>query len=178
MTIDKAIKLLQNTKVDLRGVNGISDSVIVKVMNLRWQYYFKSSTYVDEKSSFLFIDSNLDVHYGNSYEQFRDDKRREISPLDILSIEITEPKYRPFKNIQECWQEMQNHPSLGWLKDLDTSSIYGNAIRNIVSVDQRRIGIMKKKPFNGHNSLRYYDFEEAFKNFTFTDGIPFGIKEE
>ena len=101
MTIDKAIKLLQDTKVDLRGVNGISDSVIAKVMNLRWQHYFKSSTYVDEKSSFLFIDSNLDVHYGNSYEQFRDDKRREISPLDILSIEITEPKYRPFKNKKE-----------------------------------------------------------------------------
>ena len=27
-----------------------------------------------------------------------------------------EPKYRPFKNQEECWQEMHNHPNFGWLK--------------------------------------------------------------
>ena len=27
-----------------------------------------------------------------------------------------EPKYRPFVNAEECWQEMQKHQPLGWLK--------------------------------------------------------------
>ena len=28
-----------------------------------------------------------------------------------------ETKYRPFKNADECWQEMQKHQPFGWLKD-------------------------------------------------------------
>ena len=31
-----------------------------------------------------------------------------------------EPKYRPFKSLEECWQEMQKHQPFGWLKDTDT----------------------------------------------------------
>lgn len=26
------------------------------------------------------------------------------------------PKYRPFKNAEECWQEMQKHNPFGWIK--------------------------------------------------------------
>lgn len=26
------------------------------------------------------------------------------------------PKYRPFKDAEECWQEMQNHQPFGWIK--------------------------------------------------------------
>ena len=26
-----------------------------------------------------------------------------------------EPKYRPFKNSQECWEEMQKHQPFGWI---------------------------------------------------------------
>lgn len=28
-----------------------------------------------------------------------------------------EPKYRPFINAEECWQEMQKHQPFGWVKD-------------------------------------------------------------
>ena len=28
-----------------------------------------------------------------------------------------EPKYRPFKDAEECWQDMQKHQPFGWLKD-------------------------------------------------------------
>lgn len=28
----------------------------------------------------------------------------------------SEPKYRPFKNAEECWQEMQKHQPFGWIK--------------------------------------------------------------
>ena len=27
-----------------------------------------------------------------------------------------EPKYRPFKDAKECWQEMQKHQPFGWIK--------------------------------------------------------------
>ena len=28
----------------------------------------------------------------------------------------SEPKFRPFKNAEECWQEMQKHQPFGWVK--------------------------------------------------------------
>ena len=28
-----------------------------------------------------------------------------------------ETKYRPFKDIEECWSEMQKHQPFGWIKD-------------------------------------------------------------
>lgn len=76
-----------------------------------------------------------------------------------------EPKYRPFSNHEECWQEMQKHQPFGWV------------IRN----NSRRI-IVAELPSSGvvlHNqSGSYYDFEEANRILTFADGTPFGIKEE
>lgn len=66
-----------------------------------------------------------------------------------------EPKYRPFKNSQECWEEMKKHQPFGWLID-----------------------IMEK--FYTHITLlgKSTDFNYLFKNKTFIDGTPFGIKEE
>lgn len=31
-----------------------------------------------------------------------------------------EPKFRPFKDAEECWGEMQKHQPFGWVKDKDT----------------------------------------------------------
>ena len=39
------------------------------------------------------------------------------------------PKYRPFKNAEECWQEMLNHHPFGWIKCKE------GGYQNIVSVD-------------------------------------------
>ena len=64
-----------------------------------------------------------------------------------------EPKYRPFKNQEECWQEMQKHQPFGWIKK------NGNYI-NITLV-------------SGESS-----YDKGLKNLTFVDGAPFGIKEE
>lgn len=35
-----------------------------------------------------------------------------------------EPKYRPFKDAKECWQEMQKHQPFGWMKFKDTKCGY------------------------------------------------------
>ena len=64
-----------------------------------------------------------------------------------------EAKYRPFKNAKECWQEMLKHQPFGWVK---TDSGY-EPIWHVNEGD---------------------DFNLTFKNSTFADGTPFGIKEE
>lgn len=40
-----------------------------------------------------------------------------------------EPTYRPFKDAEECWQEMQKHQPVGWVKTKDKET------RNVVILD-------------------------------------------
>lgn len=64
-----------------------------------------------------------------------------------------EPKYRPFKNAEECWQEMLKHQHFGWIK---TEEGY----EQIFHVNEGD------------------DFNSTFKYCTFCDGAPFGVKVE
>ena len=75
-----------------------------------------------------------------------------------------EPKYRPFKTKEECWNEMLNHQPFGWIKDRDT---FGYII--ISELDYEDIEI------SGNNG---WDYVGLMKCYTFADGTPFGIKEE
>lgn len=34
------------------------------------------------------------------------------------------PKYRPFKDKEECWEEMQKHQPFGWLKAISNKYYY------------------------------------------------------
>lgn len=84
-----------------------------------------------------------------------------------------EPKYRPFANIDECWQEMQKHQPFGWVKKtcgncnfLHIMELYSTGIV-INNVDN--FGCFK-------NLIKTYNV--AFLETTFADGTPFGIKEE
>ena len=75
--------------------------------------------------------------------------------LDVYKYRIKpEPKYRPFKNAEECWQEMQKHQPFGWIKYKEENKYitYCNIDNNC-------------------------DFELDFEEYTFADGTPFGIKE-
>ena len=73
-----------------------------------------------------------------------------------------EPKYRPFKTQEECWEEMLKHQPFGWIKRIN-----GNDLFRISSVN-----------CGGITTLVYYRFSISFEQFTFIDGTPFGIKEE
>ena len=74
-----------------------------------------------------------------------------------------EPKYRPFKNAEECWQEMMKHQPFGWIKDKSGNKLI---IENVDSRDCVEV-------YNGGAC----SFNEVFEYFTFVDGTPFGIKE-
>ena len=74
-----------------------------------------------------------------------------------------EPTYRPFKNGEECWQEMQKHQPFGWVKstlfkDFDlvqrVTTLYVEINREII------------------------DYKDALEKFTFADDNNFGVKEE
>ena len=78
-----------------------------------------------------------------------------------------EPKFRPFKNAEECWNEMQKHQPFGWIKpkgdDVVTKFMLIDALRN------EGIAVRTNIRFNYHELLEHY---------TFADRTPFGIIEE
>ena len=76
-----------------------------------------------------------------------------------------EPKYRPFRTKEECWNEMHKHPDFGWLVHKNSKSMYHVTI---IYYDGICLDI-------NENSLNYL---EAFDYYEFLDGTPFGIKED
>lgn len=78
-----------------------------------------------------------------------------------------ETKYRPFKNTDECWQEMLKHQPFGWLKHKDD-----NEFRCILKITDSRISMI-----DICEEVAFYDCNETFKQYTFADGTPFGVKE-
>lgn len=68
-----------------------------------------------------------------------------------IKPEIT---YRPFKDKEECWAEMQKHQPFGWVKRKEDGWF-----SCVMSVDD----------------TKWYD--DVYKTYTFVDGTPFGIKE-
>ena len=77
------------------------------------------------------------------------------------------PKYRPFKTQEECWQEMHKHPDFGWVK-IKHNGNYSDISTMYKSCTEERITVANSS----------YTLAQALKIFTFTDGAPFGIKEE
>lgn len=88
-----------------------------------------------------------------------------IFRLDLYEYRIKpEPNCRPFKNAEECWQEMQKHQPFGWIKSNDdghysmTTMVYDDVIK-----------------ISGNN---LWSFDDTMNNYTFADGTPFGINIE
>ena len=77
-----------------------------------------------------------------------------------------EHTYRPFKNAEECWQEILNHHPFGWLKG-------DKCFYNIVSVSNIDVSMA-----NVSGDIVTLDFSDVMEDNTFADGTPFGILEE
>lgn len=78
------------------------------------------------------------------------------------------PQYRPFKDADECWQEMLKHQPFGWLKHKDDDEPYC-----ILKITDSRISMI-----DVCEEVAFYDYNETFKQYIFADGAPFGVKEE
>lgn len=77
-----------------------------------------------------------------------------------------EPKYRPFKDAEECWNEMQKHQPFGWIKNC-------GVWYNIVSTDVASVNII-----NTRGAIATLYFRHLLANYHFADGALFDIKEE
>lgn len=105
---------------------------------------------------FKSIDDKWD-DFGN-----KEDKLSFDSPIHKYRIK-PEPKYRPFKNKEECWQEMLKHQPFGWTKSISEKCFYF-----ISKIDDK--GCF----FSNNDDV---SFKTLFASDKFADGTPFGIKE-
>lgn len=111
---------------------------------------------------------------GKSIE-FKDSYGKWIKS-DLLAFDLPlknyrikpEPKYRPFANAEECWQEMQKHEPFGWVKDKEVGDY------EIIT----RVNDKENLGFMSINSQSDWTLEGLMDFYTFADGTPFGIKEE
>lgn len=161
MTQEEIDKFLANTKV---YVNGKSKEIQEKLFSLGYSWN-NDSTGTDvchTEAPFLFIYEDTSITMSSEMDVFCDHENSEITAEDILSLELTESAFRPFKSKEECWQEMLKHEPFGWLNG-KTECL------SVTSVSDVHIWL-------GDNV--YFTFEDAFNEYTFSDGTPFGIKEE
>lgn len=79
-----------------------------------------------------------------------------------------EPKYRSFKNAEECWQEMLKHQPFGWIKS-KTDGLYSMVMVVYAAEDKRCLAI---------SGNHIWSYAEIMSDYTFADGTPFGIKGE
>ena len=75
-----------------------------------------------------------------------------------------EPPYRPFRNAEECWQEMLKHAPFGIMSSKNRKDYMSFMSLNDEGCD-----------FCGYEGE---NFESAFDDIQFADGTPFGIKED
>lgn len=107
------------------------------------------------------------VQFKNSFEDWIDcDNIMFNWPPKDYRIK-PEPKYRPFKDAEECWAEMQKHQPFGWLYNKPNNQYY-----YITTLDN--YGIVTT-PFDEVYYEKYTDFIK--RKTTFANGTPFGIKE-
>lgn len=72
------------------------------------------------------------------------------------------PTYRPFKDSEECWNEMLKHQPFGWIRNKN----------NKTYTDIKLVGGYPDCGIDGR------DYPKMFNDFTFADGTPLGIKED
>lgn len=108
----------------------------------------------------------------NKRGEWVDLTEREGLPIGILEKEPNnfrtkpEPKYRPFKDAEECWQEMLKHQPFGWVKG-------DKCFYNIVSVSNIDVSMA-----NVSGDIIILNFSDIMEDNTFADGTPFGVKVE
>ena len=118
-----------------------------------------------------FADSKT-IQILNEIGEWVDLTEREGLPIGILEEEPNnfrikpEPKCRPFKDAEECWQEMQKHQPFGWMKG-------DKCFYNIVSVSNIDVSMA-----NVSGDIIILNFSDVMEDNTFADGTPFGVKVE
>lgn len=110
------------------------------------------------------------IQYRNHSDEWIDiEEDKELSFISHPSYYRikSEPKYRPFKTQEECWNEILKHQPFGSLKSKDNEYFC-----LIGSVNEDNTITLAIEPNT------YYAYHYIFEHYIFSDGTPFGIKEE
>ena len=100
------------------------------------------------------IKGDKSLWYDDEDPSFDDDLEYRIKP---------EHTYRPFKDVEECWMEMQKHQPFGWLKSKK------DGYYSFITMLNYRFRL------NGYDGWR---FDDVINKFTFAYGTTFGVKED
>ena len=113
------------------------------------------------------------VEFFNDVREWEDSEYLEFSRERKRYRIKPEPKYRPFKNQEECWNEMLKHQPFGWVKD-EYKYVH------IVCVHKNEIEFSPDEDDDGTLFTSTMDFTSVCEQggYTFADGTPFGVKEE
>lgn len=84
-----------------------------------------------------------------------------------------EPEYRPFKDADECWQEMLKHEPFGWVVIIENNLSIKYNIQALVQDGVKSTAVLTDDVMS-----EKFPFEGVLQKFTFVDGTPFGIKKE
>ena len=101
------------------------------------------------------------ISSNGTWEDIKTEKINKIYDCNSYRIK-PEPKYRPFKTQEECWDEMLKHQPFGWIKAPDGV---------LFCIDK----VFDKGMAYKHSNCRFDEYLKG--NYTFIDGTPFGIKE-
>ena len=155
-------EFLSETKV---YVNGKSDKIQEKLFALGCLWAMDDTHTIQHPDKpFLFISNTFKLTHGDDMLRFAQHKYREITAEEILALYYL--PYRPFKNQEECWNEMLKHHPFGWLKIKDTDEYCDMA--KIFDYDgEAKMSV----------SAGVFTLPQSFEHFVFVDGTPFGIKE-
>ena len=164
MTRSEIYKKLNNTKVYL-GKH--SEEVQKKLFELgySWGRGVTNISYTDKP--FLFISTYCDflLGYSDNLKDFNEDRAKEITVEDILSIE--EDVDTSFKNKQELLEEMIKHVPYGWITNgFKTAQIISCDNQGFTIVDHLRLMF-----------IRYEDIDKYYGDFTFMDRDPFKLSD-
>ena len=113
----------------------------------RIQYYYGGADWVD-------IDPDGAADFSDNPSKYR------IKP---------EPKYRPFANNKECWNEMLRHKPFGWVKVKNAECDY-YIIDGVYYSENYEAAVVSM-------SGETFNYKEMIDGYLFADGTPFGIKE-
>lgn len=103
------------------------------------------------------VKGDKSLWYDDEDPSFDDDFEYRIKP---------EPNYRPFKDAEECWNEMLKHQPFGWIKGKEGE--HYSLITSIIA-DEEEVYI---------NGISGFVLDEIMEHYTFADGLPFGVKVE
>ena len=109
----------------------------------------------------------IQVNINNRWEDVDENHNCAFLPESYEYRIKPESKYRPFKNTEECWQEMQKHQPFGWIKPKGDDTI--SKFMLIDSLMDEVVTVRTNIRFN---------YQELLEHYTFADRTPFGIIEE